>query len=300
MSVGMALAEAHLAATYNRGDFKVIYHYTYSICGDGDIMEGITGEAASLAAHLKLGKLIMLYDSNDISLDGDLSMSFSENVQKRFEGYGWHVQLVKDGNDLQTIQDAIAAAQADPRPSLIEVKTTIGYGSPNNGDEVTSVGKELEHISAFLSLEQLRKPLSIDIFYDVPKDLLPIPMLKLVLQPIVENVLLHGKSEDAKCKIMITCRQKGEMLEFSVMDNGPGLPSYLMEAPLDELIQRNKVGVGISNVHERIKIVYGSQCGLTLKNREQKGSKVEIRFPVYYPGHRPAELLSENNLFSSH
>ncbi|MCC2683638.1 MAG: tkt [Paenibacillaceae bacterium] len=139
MAVGFALAEAHLGAAYNRDGHKVIDHYTYAICGDGDMMEGISGEAASLAGHLKLGKLIMLYDSNDISLDGDLSMSFSENVQKRFEGYNWHVQLVKDGNDLAAIQKAIAAAQADPRPSLIEVKTTIGFGSPNKS------GKAGEH-----------------------------------------------------------------------------------------------------------------------------------------------------------
>lgn len=139
MAVGMAIAEAHLAAVYNRPGFQLIDHRTYAICGDGDMMEGITGEAASLAGHLKLGKLIVLYDSNDISLDGDLSMSFSENVLLRFSAYGWHVQRVGDGNDLQAIDAAIAAAQADPRPSLIEVKTIIGYGSPNKS------GKAGEH-----------------------------------------------------------------------------------------------------------------------------------------------------------
>jgi transketolase len=139
MAVGMALAEAHLAATYNQANFPVIDHFTYAICGDGDLMEGISNEAASLAGHLKLGKLVLLYDSNNISLDGDLSMSFSENVQQRFAGYQWHVQLVKDGNNLAEIHAAIAAAQKDPRPSLIEVKTTIGYGSPNKG------GKGGEH-----------------------------------------------------------------------------------------------------------------------------------------------------------
>jgi transketolase len=140
MAVGMALAEAHLAATYNQNGFNIIDHHTYVICGDGDMMEGITGEAASLAGHLKLGKLIVLYDSNDISLDGDLSMSFSENIQQRFEGYNWHVQLVKDGNDLEEIDRAIATAQADDRPSLIEVKTTIGYGSPNKSGKAGEDG----------------------------------------------------------------------------------------------------------------------------------------------------------------
>lgn len=139
MAIGMALAEAHLAAVYNRVDFPVIDHYTYVLCGDGDLMEGVTGEAASLAGHMGLGKLIVLYDSNDISLDGDLGLSFSENVQKRFDSYNWHVQRVEDGNDLEAIDQAIYSAQADPRPSLIEVKTTIGYGSPNKS------GKAGEH-----------------------------------------------------------------------------------------------------------------------------------------------------------
>ena len=132
MAVGMAMAEAHMAATYNREGFPVIDHYTYVICGDGDLMEGVSAEAASLAGHLKLGKLIVLYDSNDISLDGELSLSFSENVAKRFESYNWQVLRVEDGNDLAAIGRAVAEAQADKtRPTLIEVKTIIGYGSPN-------------------------------------------------------------------------------------------------------------------------------------------------------------------------
>lgn len=132
MAVGMAMAEAHLGATYNKDDFKVVDHYTYAICGDGDLMEGVASEAASLAGHLKLGKLIMLYDSNDISLDGELSLAFSENVAKRFEAYGWQVLRVEDGNDLPAIEKAMEEAKAETgRPTLIEVKTIIGYGSPN-------------------------------------------------------------------------------------------------------------------------------------------------------------------------
>lgn len=132
MAVGMAMAEAHLAATYNKDNFKVVDHFTYAICGDGDLMEGISSEAASLAGHLKLGKLITLYDSNDISLDGQLDLAFSENVQKRFEAYGWQVLRVEDGNDLPAIEKAIEEAKKElNRPTLIEVKTVIGYGSPN-------------------------------------------------------------------------------------------------------------------------------------------------------------------------
>ncbi|WP_379155058.1 transketolase [Paenibacillus sp. sgz5001063] len=132
MAVGMAMAEAQLGATYNKGEHNVIDHYTYAICGDGDLMEGISSESASLAGHLKLGKLIVMYDSNDISLDGKLNLAFSENVAKRFEAYGWQVLRVEDGNDLPALGKAISEAQADSsKPTLIEVKTVIGYGSPN-------------------------------------------------------------------------------------------------------------------------------------------------------------------------
>lgn len=132
MAVGMAMAEAHMGAVYNKDNFKVVDHFTYGICGDGDLMEGVSAEAASMAGHLKLGKLIMLYDSNDISLDGELNLAFSENVAQRFEAYGWQVLRVEDGNDLPAIEKAIAEGQADlNRPTLIEVKTVIGYGSPN-------------------------------------------------------------------------------------------------------------------------------------------------------------------------
>ncbi|RUT28394.1 transketolase [Paenibacillus zeisoli] len=132
MAVGMAIAEENLAATYNKDGFKVVDHYTYGICGDGDLMEGVSAEAASLAGHLKLGKLIFLYDSNDISLDGELNLSFSENVRQRFDAYGWQTLLVKDGNDLSAIAAAIEEGKKDTaRPTLIEVKTVIGYGSPN-------------------------------------------------------------------------------------------------------------------------------------------------------------------------
>ncbi|KIL14128.1 Transketolase [Bacillus pumilus] len=132
MAVGMALAERHLAETYNKDNFNVVDHYTYSICGDGDLMEGISSEAASLAGHLGLGRLIVLYDSNDISLDGDLDRSFSENVKNRFEAMNWEVLYVKDGNNIDEVTAAIEKAkQSTDRPTLIEVKTTIGFGSPN-------------------------------------------------------------------------------------------------------------------------------------------------------------------------
>jgi transketolase len=134
MAVGMAMAEAHLGATYNREQYHIINHYTYALCGDGDLMEGVSQEAASLAGHLKLGKLIVLYDSNDISLDGPTSKAFTENVGQRYEANGWQHILVEDGTNLEAISQAIGEAQAETdKPTLIEVKTVIGFGAPNAG-----------------------------------------------------------------------------------------------------------------------------------------------------------------------
>ncbi|WP_114569786.1 transketolase [Exiguobacterium flavidum] len=144
MAVGMAMAERHLAAKYNRDDLNVVDHFTYGICGDGDLMEGVSAEAASLAGHLGLNKLVVLYDSNDISLDGDLDKSFSENVQARFEAYNWQVIRVEDGTDIDSISKAIAAAKAEAsKPTLIEVKTVIGFGSPNKSGKSASHGAPL-------------------------------------------------------------------------------------------------------------------------------------------------------------
>ncbi|PXW86717.1 transketolase [Streptohalobacillus salinus] len=143
-AVGMAMAEVHLGAKYNRDQFDIIDHYTYAICGDGDLMEGVSSEAASLAGHLGLGKLIVLYDSNDISLDGDLDRSFSEDVEKRYQAYKWQVIRVEDGNNLDEISAAIEQARTNlEQPTLIEVKTTIGFGSPNKGGSSSSHGAPL-------------------------------------------------------------------------------------------------------------------------------------------------------------
>ena len=132
--VGMAMAEAHLAATYNKDNYSVVDHYTYVLCSDGDLQEGISHEAASLAGHLKLGKLIMLYDSNDIQLDGPTDKAFSENIEKRFKAYDWDYAKVEDGNNIQDIHDAIEQAKlVTDKPTIIEVRTEIGFGAENAG-----------------------------------------------------------------------------------------------------------------------------------------------------------------------
>jgi transketolase len=157
--VGMAIAEQYLAATFNTPGNAIIDHYTYAIVSDGDLMEGIASEAASLAGHLKLGKLIYLYDNNHISLDGPTSWTFTENVGQRFEAYGWHVQEVSDGNDVEAIDAAIRAAQAETgRPSLIMVRTIIGYGSPNKAGTSAAHGSPLGAEEVALTKENLGWP----------------------------------------------------------------------------------------------------------------------------------------------
>ncbi len=157
MAVGMAMAERHLAAKYNRDKFNVVDHFTYSICGDGDLMEGVSGEAASYAGHMKLGRLAVLYDSNDISLDGQLDRSFTENVEERFKAYGWQVIRVEDGNNLDEIEAALEQARTDlDRPTLIEVKTTIGYGSPNKAGSSASHGAPLGDEEAKMTKESYK------------------------------------------------------------------------------------------------------------------------------------------------
>ncbi len=159
--VGMAIAEAHLAKTYNRPGHEIINHYTYGIVTDGDLMEGVASEAASLAGHLRLGKLIYLYDDNNISIEGSTNLAFTEDRAKRFESYGWHVQHVADALDVGAIDLAIQAAKLDPRPSLIMVPNIIGYGLPTRAGTAKAHGEpagEAELLGAKESLGWPKEP----------------------------------------------------------------------------------------------------------------------------------------------
>ena len=159
VGVGMAITERHLAAKFNRPNLDIVNHYTYGIVSDGDLMEGISHEAASLAGHLKLGKLIYLYDDNHISIEGKTDIAFTENSLQRFEAYGWHVQQVGDGNDLNAIEEALTAAQGETeRPSLIAVRTSIGFGSPNRQDTAKAHGEPLGDEERKLTKENLGWP----------------------------------------------------------------------------------------------------------------------------------------------
>ena len=158
-AVGMAMTESHLAALFNRANQKIVDHHTYVICGDGDLMEGVASEAASLAGHLGLGKLICIYDDNKISIEGGTDLAFTENVAARFKAYRWHVLRVNDGNDLPAIQKALEAARAETgKPSLIVMRTHIAYGSPNKQDTAAAHGAPLGEDEIRLTKENLGWP----------------------------------------------------------------------------------------------------------------------------------------------
>jgi len=170
-AVGMAIAEAQLAALYNRPGHELFNHYTYFIASDGDLMEGISHEACSLAGHLKLGKLIGFYDDNRITIDGSTDLAFSDDTAKRFEAYGWHVQRVEDGNDLEALDRAIVGAQRErARPSMIIVRTHIGWGSPHKQDTADAHGAPLGVEEIKLTKQNLGWP-SLEPFY-VPEEAL--------------------------------------------------------------------------------------------------------------------------------
>jgi transketolase len=157
-AVGMALAESYISAKFNKEDIKVIDHFIYGICSDGDLMEGISHEAASLAGHLKLRNLIFFYDNNGITIDGTTSLAFTEDVGKRFKAYGWHVQYVNDVNDLQLLDKAVKKAQKTNAPSLIVTKTHIGFGSPNKQDTSDAHGSPLGDEEVKLAKKNLGWP----------------------------------------------------------------------------------------------------------------------------------------------
>ena len=157
--VGMAMAEAHLAARYNQPGHTLIDHYTYALVSDGDLMEGVAAEAASLAGHLQLGKLVYLYDNNNVTLSAGTEITFTEDCARRFESYGWHTQQVDDGNDLAAVEQALQAARAETmRPSLILVRTHLGYGSPNKQDTFEAHGSPLGADEVRLTKRQLGWP----------------------------------------------------------------------------------------------------------------------------------------------
>jgi len=189
-AVGMAIAEAHLAAQFNRPGHSIVDHYTYVLAGDGDLMEGVAAEACSLAGHLRLAKLIVLYDANRISLAGTTSISFTEEVGKRFEAYGWHVQSVEDGNDVAAIEASLKNAQQSGRPSLIAVRSLIGFGSPHKQGTFEAHGSPLGKDEVLNTKKNLGWPLD-------PTFLIPDEALSHFRSAVVRGKELEARWQSA-------------------------------------------------------------------------------------------------------
>lgn len=263
MAVGMAMAEAHLAAKYNKDNFPIIDHYTYSLVGDGDIMEGISHEAASLAGHLALDKLIVLYDSNDISLDGDLNRSFSDNTEQRFEAYGWQVIRVEDGNDLTELNKAIKAAKANTtQPTLIEIKTIIGYGSPNKSNSSASHGAPLGEEEAILTKE----------YYKWEHE--PFHVTEEVYNDFAEKVQKNGAEKEANWNELFEqykaqYPELAEELTIAIANELPenwdqNLPTY--EAGKDTLATRASSSDMINAISKTVPSLFGGSADLASSN----------------------------------
>ncbi|TXL67769.1 transketolase [Cerasibacillus terrae] len=264
MSVGMAMAEAHLADKYNKDDLSIIDHYTYALVSDGDLMEGISHEAASLAGHLKLNKLIALYDSNDISLDGDLNQAFSENTQKRFEAYGWQVLRVEDGNDLEEIKDALQKAKNNKeQPTLIEVKTVIGYGSPNKSASSASHGAPLGTDEVKLTKE----------YYEWDHEPFCVP--EEVYTDFKEKIMDHGQQAEKEWEHLFSqyetnYPQEAEQLKLAI--NGK-LPENwekqlsTFEPNEDTLATRASSGKILNEIAEHIPYFIGGSADLASSNK---------------------------------
>lgn len=263
-AVGLAMAEAHLAATFNKPDFPIIDHYTYVILGDGCNMEGISGEACSLAGHLGLGKLIALYDDNHISIDGSTDLSFTEDVAKRYEAYGWHVQHVENGNtDLAAIEKAIAAAkEVTDRPSLIKVTTIIGYGSPNKADSHDVHGAALgtEEVAA------TRKHLN----WDYPEFEIPEDALSQFRQAVTKG----AESEQEWQQLFNDYKAKypEEAATLERMQSGrlpegweKALPTYTPESKKDAT--RNQSGATLNAIAAVLPELFGGSADLAPSNK---------------------------------
>ncbi|GAE91518.1 transketolase [Gracilibacillus boraciitolerans JCM 21714] len=264
MSVGMAMAEKHLAAKYNKDNYNVVDHYTFAIVSDGDLMEGISHESASLAGHLKLGKLIALYDSNDISLDGDLNKSFSENVEDRFKAYGWQVIRVKDGNDTEAISDAISKAKANTdQPTLIEVKTVIGYGSPNKSASAASHGAPLGEDEVKLTKE----------FYKWEHEAFHVP--DEVYQDFQSQIVENGKAKEQEWNKRFEDYKKaypelGQELDDALNNRLPkdwdqDLPTYVVGK--DDAATRATSGEVLNAIADRVPSLFGGSADLAGSNK---------------------------------
>ncbi|PKR78709.1 transketolase [Halalkalibacillus sediminis] len=278
MATGMAMAERFMAGKFNKDNYNVVDHYTYSICGDGDLMEGVSQESASLAGHLKLGKLIVMYDSNDISLDGDLDRSFSESVEDRYRAYGWQVIRVEDGNDTEAIEKALVDAKANTeQPTMIEVKTVIGYGSPNKSGKSDAHGAPLGEDEMKLAKEHYKwthEP------FHVPEE---------VQKDFDSKVKTRGQNVEKEWKALVEEYKQhypelAEEFEQALSGQLPAnwdavLPSY--DENSDALATRAASGEVLNALSKQIPNLFGGSADLAGSNKTAIKEEEDFKYPDY-------------------
>lgn len=260
-AVGFALAETYLAAKFNRPDFPIVDHYTYAMCGDGCMMEGISSEAASLAGTLQLGKLVVLYDDNKITIEGQTSLAFRENVGMRFEAYGWHVQRVADGNDPDQIERAIRSAKEDPRPSLIIVPSTIGYGCPERAGKASAHGEPLGMENLVATKKELNMP---EAPFDLPEG----------VYAHTAGVAAKGAEAEAKWNSLFTAYAKAypELAEEWAVWHSMDIPVDLMSREdfwrfEGKMATRNSSGECLNRLAAMVPNLIGGSADLAPSNK---------------------------------
>ncbi|MFW9886776.1 MAG: transketolase [Candidatus Thorarchaeota archaeon] len=262
-ALGMAIAERHLAAVFNRPGHEIVDHYTYAIVTDGDLMEGISNEAASLAGHHQLGKLILLYDDNRISIDGSTDVTFTEHRGARFESLGWHVQLVGDGNDVAAIDQAIANAKEDQRPSIIMVRTHIGFGMPHKQDTAKAHGEPPGEEELEAAKKNLGWPLE-------PRFLIPDDVLEHFQDAITRGEEIErewdAKREDYRKEHPDLAKEFERRMSGRLpRDWDKDLPSY--DADETGVATRNPSGDAINALASHLPELFGGSADLTGSNK---------------------------------
>jgi len=261
-AVGMAMAERHLAACFNRDGYNIADHYTYVMCGDGDMMEGISSEAASLAGHLGLGKLICIYDDNRISIEGKTEITFTEDVGLRFNAYNWHVQHVEDGNNINAIQNAIESAKAEiKRPSIIILRTHIAYGSPNKQDSADAHGAPLGVEEVCLTKKKLGCPENE--FFCVPEEALNL-CRECVERGKAAESLWQEKFDAYGNKYPLLARQWMDAISNTLKEDwDKDLPDFSNEKPLATRAASGKI---LNALAEKIPTLMGGSADLAPSN----------------------------------
>ncbi len=262
--VGMAIAERHLAARYNRPGHEIVDHFTYGIVSDGDLMEGISHEAASLAGHLKLGKLIYLYDDNKICIEGKCDLAFTDDTLKRFDAYGWHVQQVADGNDIDAIASALEAARQETgRPSLIAVRTFIGFGSPNRQDTAKAHGEPLGEDERKLTKENLGWPLE-------PTFLIPDEVLAHFRESVARGLEQEQSWTTSFRSYLDSYPEEGALYEKQLKGElPPGWDKDIPEFPADSKGKATRVtsGVVLNAIAKNVPALMGGSADLAPSNK---------------------------------